>query len=269
MRSLTLLLVLSSLCFLYSCERSLYSLHRNDNDFASYNDKLYVENVPLTKDLNGKFNIILEEVKKEIGSYDKLKDFYIHNVFVNDTFEMYVLTLNSFSKKEHQIYLYNKMKKQLSKGKVTVSCKYSLNGEDGFNEKLIDRPNIETRFIGNNLSFSIKKRFHNGTAYNAVIQKFYTVDLAQLSFKLSYCVEVKAISFEDDIIERIIDGDTVRVYKRNSSGIKEIGSFVISSDKQSIVSKNCLDERYCTQLVTCSEDDDQEFLIMGYSGLEY
>ena len=255
--------MLSIFCMPLSCQVKNYSLHRIDNDFATYNNEQLSERIELPQELSKNVIAIVNNINESIAP-DKLDNYYIHKIDVNDTIDIYVLSIESFTLTEHQIYLYDVITNQLSKTKVAINGKWAKNTEEGFDIKLIDLPNIKIQKIENESILTIKERVHNGNSYNAVIQKYYKIDFEKLTLSLKYCLEIKALGYDDVIIERVIDCNNVKVYKRYKNNIQEIGSFILSDDKNTIVTKKCLDDNYCSQLVTCSGLEDKIILKEGY-----
>lgn len=251
-------------CIPISCQVKSYSIHRNDNDFASYHNDQYGEREILPLEFSLKVTSIIDQITESIAP-DKLDDYYIHKIDVNDDIIIYVLSIESFSLTEHQLFLYNTKTNQISKSKAAINGKWSKNSEEGFNIKLIDLPNIKIQSQGSDYILSIKERVHNGNSYDAVIQKHFRIDFEKLTLTLMYCIEIKAFGYDDVIIERVIDGNIVKVYKRDKNSIEEIGSFILSNNMQSVTYKTCLNDDFCSQLVTCSGVEDQIIIQKGYN----
>ena len=255
--------ILLLFCLPVSCQVKNYSLHRNDNDFATYKSEHSVQRDELPKELNRNISAIVTNIQKSIAP-DKLDDYYIHKINVNDSIDIFVLSIESFSLMEHRLFLFNEKSNQISKTKIAINGKWAKNSEEGFNFKLMDLPNIEIKNQENESLLSIKERVHNGNSYDAVIQKHYYINFEKLTLDLKYCLEIKALGYDDAIIERLAEGNNVKVYKRDKNNIQEIGSFVLSKNMQAIVSKRCLDDNYCSQLITCSGLEDHIILNDGY-----
>jgi hypothetical protein len=258
------LFVVTLFCLPLSCQVKNYSLLRNDNDYSTYNDKQYTEKIILPKVVHKNIEETINKIIKSIAPF-KIDDYYIHKVCVNDSIDIFVLSIESFTISEHQIFVYNLKSNQLVKSNISINAKWSKNNEDGFDIKLNELPNIKIESQNDNAIISFRERVHNGNSYNAVIQKYYNLNLKTLKIALNYCIEAKAVGILDNvIIERIIEGNTVKVYKRDKNNIEQIGSFILSNDMKTIVSKNCIDDYFCSQLVTSSGLDDQTILKEGY-----
>lgn len=89
------------------------------------------------------------------------------------------------------------------------------------------------------------------------------MDSESLTLKLRFLIENKSITHNEFVLERIISNDTVQVYLRSEGNIKNIGFFVLSKNKKSIISKQCLDTNYCDHLVTSSGDEENLLLKEG------
>lgn len=247
-----------------SCQVKKSSFHRNDNDFSTYNDKNNCEEILLSKVAYMKIAKSIDKIKKSISPI-KIDDYYLHTIHVNDTVDIIVLSIKSFVLSEHHFFVFNTKTNKVEKSNFSINGKWSNNNEDGFDIKLMELPNIKIENQENGVFISIKERVHNGNSYNALMQKFYKIDIEKLALDLMYCLEIKAIGYNNVVIERILDGNIVKVYTRDKNMIKEIGNFTLSKDFKIIESKNCLDDFYCNQLVTCSGKDDQIILNEGYS----
>lgn len=251
-------------CSTVSCQLKNYSYHRSDNDFSTYNDNKYCQEIEISKLVFKNIRNSIDTIRKSIFPI-KFDDCYLHSIHINDTIDIIVLSIKSFVLTKHLFFVNNTKTGQLVKSNFSINGKWAKNNEDGFEVKLMELPNAKIENIENESVLTIKERVHNGNSYNAVIQKYFKVDCDKLTIDLKYCIEIKAIGFDDAIIERLAEGNEVKVYKQDKNNIREIGSFILSSDKKTIESKYCLDEYYCSQLVTCSGLEDQIILKEGYS----
>ncbi|MFZ1787927.1 MAG: hypothetical protein WAT92_06440 [Saprospiraceae bacterium] len=236
---------------------------RNDNDFSSYDDSKYCENIATPKVISNEFSRILSEIKTING---RAGNYYSHLIKIDSSIDIYVFSVRSISTFDHYIFAYNSIDNhKISKKPVVINGKWSENNEDGFDLKLMNLPNF--RLIDkkeNVLNIIIKERVHNGNVYDALFEKYFELNQKTLEFTLKYCIESKACGIDDIIIERLIEGNEVKVYKRDKNKVEEIGSYVLSDDMKKIISKKCIDDYFCNQLVTLSGLDDQSVLSNGY-----
>lgn len=89
----------------------------------------------------------------------KLESYYIQKVFVNDSIDLFALSVESFPRIEHHLFLYNNNSSHYVKTNIVINGKWSKNNEEGFNYKLLEYPLCNILNLDGKLFFQYKKEF--------------------------------------------------------------------------------------------------------------
>lgn len=255
MKSISLL-IFSLLALQIYSQNVKYSITRDDNDFVTYKD------VHSIKELNPPQ--VIEKFKEILASLKgKTCNFYSYKIKVNNEILLFSLLINYDQQTDCHIIAFNNLTKTITPIPVKLNMKWSFNNEHGFNQKLLDYPLIKITKENDKYILTLKQRVHNGNAYNAVIKKLYELsDDCVLS--LRYCYESVSLTFDDQKIVRLLNNDTIFVYKHNDNTIEYLGKLVIDPRSKEITSREFINQEYDPILFTMSGENEEEILRNGY-----
>lgn len=256
MKALHLLIILLFTSQIYGQDFK-YSIVRNDNDYVTYRDiHSFKETTP--QPIVKKFKSIINGLKCDSQTVYS----YSYKININENVDIYSLFVDYNFNKDCYLIAFNKTETIITEFPIVINMKWSFNNEDGFNFKLLKFPLIDIKQNDGNYTVCLKERVHNGNIYNAVIDKIYILD-KYLSFNLKFCYEETSLTFDNQKIKRILNNDTILVYKENDISFEYLGKIEIDSKAKTIVKKECINDELCPILFTASGEEDEYILKNG------
>ncbi|MGL4629885.1 MAG: hypothetical protein ACRCVT_01670 [Leadbetterella sp.] len=256
------------ICIILILGKSVYcqdyntSIKRIDNDFTTYFDKESPKEIN-PKEVSERFKSIV----KNSTSIDERKIFFSFKINVNTKIDIYALNVKTRSQNYCYLIAYDKSTKNVSFDTIRINMKWASNSESGFKDKLLKFPLLEIYQENGKYMLTIRERVHNGNTYNALIKKIFSLKV-DLSFDLKLCFEEKSITFDGQVINRVIKNNAIFIYKDDVNSMCELlGKIEVDIENKKIVKKECNNSEYCEILYTCSGEDDELFLKYGYKSL--
>ena len=253
---------------------TMKAIVRADNDFVTYSDEYSArENIP--RIVSKKILSLLEECKGDDIRYDKSTEckHIVFKVKYTDSISIYIPKIYLDPTLRYYFIAYDSKTSRITAKPPYINGDNMENGEEGF------RP--EARLLKNPLIYFspfdlknskgtmvVKERAHNGTAYNAVIENYYSID-TYMNLSNFLCIESKAIVFVDGLcrIYRTLKDDMIvsTMACENDESPKLLGSvkLKISANSVQIVSTEVNDKRIENDkrfLVTASGIEEEAFL---------
>jgi hypothetical protein len=257
-----------------SDDLTIKAIVRADNDFVTYNDE-YSERESIPEIVSKKIRSILDECKTDYIRYDNSKEceYSIFRIKYTNIVSIYIAKVNLEPTIRYYLIAYDSKTSRITNKPPWIYGSYMENDEEGFvpESRLLEKPLIYfSRFDSKNSKGTvvIKKRAHNGTSYNAVIDNYYSID-AYMNLKNFLCIETKSFAdvFGDCLINRTLkDNIIVSTMKcENDEQPKLLGSvrLEMSENNVQIVSTEVKDKRIENDkrfLVTASGVEEETFL---------
>lgn len=198
----------------------------------------------------------------------------VYQINYNDSISIFVAKTNDvFKGRQCYIIAFDSSRKIETKAPPCINSKWLANNEIGFKErfKLYKKPFISFRDIDSDgtLEISVKERVHNGNIYNALLNKFFRLDLSTMQMNLFLVLEEKYIHFMDNtcVFERFIDNEKLIVKKDcHEKSSEKIGSALLKFEKNKVelIELKCHLPENEGLLITGSGEDPVKFINSGY-----
>lgn len=236
-----------------------YSIQRDDNDFATYQD-IHSNRVNNPKKISAVFNRIIKTKKAELNN----PLVYSYRIVVSPKIDIYALTISSFMERKLYLILHDKIKNEVSNTPIVIDLKWAFNNEAGSSFKLLNYPLLSVSNENEMVIISVRERVHNGNVYNAVLNKQYLLKDDPLSLQLLFCYEESSVLPDGKVVHRILDGTKfINVILDEQTATRSIGRIEIDTKKRVIVERLCELDELCDVLFTTSGMPDEQLFKTG------
>lgn len=240
---------------------------RHDNDFSTLQDSTVHKTESMPVNVSKKLDSLLD-YNNEYLFQRAFKIQYANGIFI------YVLRLKGpYDSIRYYLVGWNEQSDLATASCPEINGKWMENGEAGFNPKsrLVKGKMIDFFDLnqdGQN-EITVKERVHNGNMYNAVIVKYFAVDIATMAITPVMTLEsVQQDFLSDCLITRVLKNETIYTYRHCSVMDEEkLGEVYLACNNLNnivIKEKNIMNEEYEGLLVTGSGIEVASFLKNGY-----
>lgn len=240
-------------------DNSIKAIVRDDNDFVTYRDTL-----SKTTSIPKAVQLAVESIAKEQDERFIDQIFQVEN---REGIDLFIIRMRQSESLFYHIVAYDKIKKIVSKGYVSINGKWMNNNEAGLSLKLLTPPLIFFNDFNSDgvKDIVIKERVHNGNMYNAAVWNYITID-SDMMIKKRLFIEARYMSIIDEcLIERTYDNSEIKINKVCGIQSSEIGRvFLNIGDSVSIIRQVLRAPEYEGMLITGSGDNESKFLNFGY-----
>ena len=242
---------------------SYLCVHRQDNSIVSYRDT----NSPrFTMD-----SAALKYIDKLIKQYNNYSLDEVFQVSVSKSVSLFSCRFRKEFPNHTEVvfFLENTDLKILSKTFTTIDETNIENNEAGFSPEnhLIDGPILyfKNSLVNHSIQLVIKQRRHNGTTYNAVVDKYFNIETNRLEMKFLINIESKCLyPMNHCLIKRNFEGNKISSFLICTGQKDEfLGEVIIEYGKKyKIISKTIKHEEYANLLITGGFKKELSFLKM-------
>jgi hypothetical protein len=234
-----------------------YSIIRDDNDYETFYDShSRMEESPLS---------VIRVFQKQIKLLSYVKNSFVYKIKSTGDIDTYVLIINSQLIKQALILCYDSKTKKVTSKPIKINLFWSFNNESGFEFKMLNYPKIKIEDSEGKILIHLKERVHNGNSYDAIIHKIYEVK-KNFNTELQLCYEELSRTFDNQFIYRFLEKGKIISYVKIGFDNKKIGEININLETFKIINKQCIETDYCDFLLTCSNQNEEDFLKKGYNG---
>ena len=224
-RLFALLTLVATVVSIYAQSWMDSAVCRSDNSYCTYYDTSSPRKAvpaPLLKQIRHKYMHPADSSRNQI-----------FEVRVNGETNMYVVRFDSVPLfdglfEEYHFWLYNKLTKSVSPKPFVIFGGWALDNENGFNDKLLTLPLVETA----DNRILLRERKHNGI-YNAVMLYSILFDKS-LNMQIQYLLEETSLVVMEgnkpEVLRRIWHPDSVICFSLADEEMNKIGSYTTSSE---------------------------------------
>jgi hypothetical protein len=247
------------------------AIRRADNSFVTYHDPLSPQ-VPVPAIVEKRIDALYNHLKKTgISHVERVGKLTAFCIRMSHSVDIYVIKIPYEAGISYYLLAFDKEKQSVSKDSPSINGKWMEDEASGFskNNILLKAPLSYFRTLGPDMGqcIVVKERVHNGSAYNAVVDHFYSLD-KQTNLKEILCLESLCVNPMDanSIISRSFKHNSITASIRYGNGqAKIIGSSAIDlKGKNRLKSKKVYVAEFEDFLITGSGIDNEKFLKEGY-----